>query len=187
MSSLYHHPERAVVAAVILAGLGLSADAAPNPSLPASQMQPLHVPVGGNFVGGEQKPPLPAIAKQYENNAQAISDGERLFNWFNCSGCHFSGAGGIGPAFFNNGQWLYGGRLDQIYASIYQGRPNGMPMWGNIIPSSSIWELAAYVKSLSTKSASEPIPTKPMPAFPGPATLETEPDTPPATTPAPSQ
>jgi cytochrome c oxidase cbb3-type subunit 3 len=187
MSSLYRHPERTIAAAIVVAGLGLSADAAPNPALPSSQGQPLDVPVGGNFPGGEQEPPLPALAKQYENNAQAISDGERLFNWFNCSGCHFNGAGGIGPAFFNNGQWLYGGRLDQIYASIYQGRPNGMPMWGNIIPSSSIWELAAYVKSLSTKSANEPIPTKPTQAFPGPATLETEPDTPPATTPAASQ
>lgn len=184
MSSLYHHPERTILAAIVFAGLGLSADAAPNAASPQAQVQPLDVPVGGNFPSGEKKPPAPAIAKQYEDNAQAIAQGKRLFNWFNCSGCHFNGAGGIGPAFYNNGQWLYGGRLDQIYDSIYQGRPNGMPMWGNLIPSSAIWELAAYVKSLSTKSASEPIPTKPTAGVPGPATLETEPDTPPSPTPA---
>ena len=188
MSSLYHHPERALAAAALLVtSLGLSASAAPNPALPVSQALPLDVPVGGNFPNGETEPPLDSIAKQYQNNAQAISDGARLFDWFNCSGCHFHGAGGIGPAFDNDGQWIYGGRLDQIYASIYQGRPNGMPMWGKIIPSSAIWELAAYVKSLSTKSASEATPTKPVAAAPGPATLETEPDQMPPSTPAASQ
>ncbi len=188
MFSLYHHPERALAAAALLVtSLGLSASAAPNPALPVSQALPLDVPVGGNFPNGETEPPLDSIAKQYQNNAQAISDGARLFDWFNCSGCHFHGAGGIGPAFDNDGQWIYGGRLDQIYASIYQGRPNGMPMWGKIIPSSAIWELAAYVKSLSTKSASEATPTKPVAAAPGPATLETEPDQMPPSTPAASQ
>jgi cytochrome c oxidase cbb3-type subunit 3 len=187
MSSLYHRPERAIAAAAFLvAASGLSASAANNPSLPASQAGPIDVPVGGNFPGGSEKPPLPAIAKQYENNPQAISDGARYFDWYNCDGCHFHGAGGIGPAFYNSGQWIYGGRLDQIYDSIYQGRPNGMPMWGDMIPSSVIWQIAAYVKSLSTKSASEAIPTKPVAAAPGPATLETEPDQPP-TTPAASK
>jgi cytochrome c oxidase cbb3-type subunit 3 len=190
MSSLYHHPERALAAtALLIAAFGLSGchEANSNPAMPAAQGQPLDVPVGGNFPAGESKPPLEAIAKQYQHNVQAVSDGSRLFDWYNCSGCHFHGAGGIGPPFYNDGQWLYGGRLDQIYDSIYQGRPNGMPMWGNLIPSSAIWELAAYVKSLSTKSASEPIPTKPVAGVPGPATLETEPDQPPPTTPAASQ
>lgn len=185
MFSLSHRPERVIaVASAILVALGVPASAAGGLSAPASQMQPLDVPVGGNFPANAAKPPLAAVAKKYENNAQAIAHGEQLFNWYNCSGCHFNGAGGIGPAFFNSGQWLYGGRLDQIYASIYQGRPNGMPMWGKLIPSSAIWELAAYVKSLSTKSAKEPIPTKPTPAVPGPATLETQPDAPHPATPA---
>ncbi|HLH12622.1 MAG TPA: c-type cytochrome [Methylovirgula sp.] len=176
MSLLSHHPERVVAgAALIVACLGLSASAAPNPSLPTSQALPLNVPVGGNFPNGQPQPPLEEIAKQYENSQQAISDGARLFDWFNCSGCHFHGAGGIGPAFENDGNWIYGGRLDQIFDSIYQGRPNGMPMWGKLIPPAQIWELAAYVKSLSTKSASQPTPTKPVPGVPGPATLETNP------------
>lgn len=178
MSSLYLHPERAVaVAAAVIVGLGLATYAAKgNPDLPARQALPLGVPVGGNFPNGQQEPPLDSAAKRYQNNPQAIADGARLFDWFNCSGCHFHGAGGIGPAFDNNGNWIYGGRLDQIYASIYQGRPNGMPMWGNLIPSSQIWELAAYVKSLSTKSLGEPTPTKPVAGVPGPATLETQPE-----------
>jgi cytochrome c oxidase cbb3-type subunit III len=179
MSSLYRNPERAVAAATLLiAGLALCAcnEAQSNPAMPEAQGQPLDVPVGGNFPNGTSQPPLESIAQQYQNNPHAIADGARLFDWYNCSGCHFHGAGGIGPAFDNDGQWIYGGRLDQIYASIYQGRPNGMPMWGNLLASSQIWELAAYVKSLSTQSASEATPTKPVAAAPGPASLETEPD-----------
>ena len=68
-----------------------------------------------------------------EGNPQAIADGERLFDWYNCSGCHFHGGGGMGPALMDQ-QWIYGGALDQIYASIVQGRPNGMPSWGRKDP-----------------------------------------------------
>jgi cytochrome c oxidase cbb3-type subunit 3 len=50
-------------------------------------------------------------------------------------------------------KWIYGGRIDQIFASIYQGRPNGMPVWGGKIPQGQIWQIAAYVRSLSQPSA----------------------------------
>ena len=165
-------------------GAAVSASADPAPSAPPAAGQPAaqaspdggvqNVPVTGLFVNGQKEPPEDQIAKQYEGNAQAIAIGSKLFDWYNCSGCHFHGAGGIGPA-FDDSVWLYGGRLDQIYDSIYQGRPNGMPMWGKILPSSAIWQIAAYVKSLETEAAKKPIPTKPVPAAPGPASLETDP------------
>jgi cytochrome c oxidase cbb3-type subunit 3 len=50
-------------------------------------------------------------------------------------------------------QWTYGGRIDQIHASIVQGRPNGMPSWRGKIPDTQIWEIAAYVRSLSAPTA----------------------------------
>jgi cytochrome c oxidase cbb3-type subunit 3 len=54
-----------------------------------------------------------------------------------------------------SGHWRYGGRIDQIYASIAQGRPNGMPAWQDSLQPQQIWELAAYVKSLSTPGPSQ--------------------------------
>ncbi|HEX6860762.1 MAG TPA: c-type cytochrome [Caulobacteraceae bacterium] len=77
-----------------------------------------------------------------------IANGKRYYSWYNCSGCHFNGGGGIGPQFMN-GKWTYGGSLAEIHNSIAQGRPNGMPVWGGTIPDNQIWEIAAYVKSLS--------------------------------------
>ena len=70
----------------------------------------------------------------YSNDPVALQDGWRLFNWYNCSGCHGGHAGGgMGPSLRDN-VWLYGNRDDQIFSSIAQGRSNGMPSWGTRIP-----------------------------------------------------
>ncbi|QAY96383.1 cytochrome C [Methylovirgula ligni] len=179
MSLPCRHLKGAAAAAVVFAApIAVCQSATADPNQPAAQARPqgsvLDVPVTGLFANGQKAPPPDPLDNQYENNPQAIAIGAKLFDWYNCSGCHFHGAGGIGPA-FDDSVWLYGGQIDQIYASIYQGRPNGMPTWGRILPSSAIWQLAAYVKSLETNAAKVPIPTKPVAAAPGPASLETNP------------
>ncbi|MBV8356891.1 MAG: c-type cytochrome [Deltaproteobacteria bacterium] len=121
-------------------------------NLPASQSGPSFVPVTKIFPGGGSPPPPDPRAAIYQGNAYYINEGHRLFLWYNCVGCHANGGGGMGPALMDN-QWRYGGQLDQIYASIAQGRPNGMPSWANKIPDGQIWELAAFVKSLSVPSS----------------------------------
>ena len=73
----------------------------------------------------------------------------------NCTGCHFNGGGGMGPALMS-GHWRYGGRIEQIYESIAQGRPNGMPSWQFVLQPQQIWDLAAYVKSLSASPTAAP-------------------------------
>jgi cytochrome c oxidase cbb3-type subunit 3 len=107
------------------------------------------VPTSTLFPGGGHAPPEDPRAALYDGNTQAISMGARLFDWYNCSGCHFHGAGGIGPALINP-QWRYGGRIDQIHETLVQGRPNGMPSWGGKIPDDQLWQISAYVRSLST-------------------------------------
>jgi cytochrome c oxidase cbb3-type subunit III len=85
--------------------------------------------------------------RQYEGNAYHVGEGKRLYQWFNCYGCHASGGGDSGPALMDD-RWIYGGEIDQIYLTIVQGRPNGMPAFGGKIPSEQIWQLAAYVRSM---------------------------------------
>lgn len=84
----------------------------------------------------------------YGNNAYALSEGMRLFNQMNCSGCHFHGGGGIGPALIDD-EWIYGSDPAQIYATISEGRPNGMPSFKGKLGNQQIWELVAYVRLLS--------------------------------------
>jgi cytochrome c oxidase cbb3-type subunit 3 len=84
----------------------------------------------------------------YHDNAYAMSEGKRLYNWFNCVGCHAHGGGGIGPALMDH-RWIYGSRPDQIYSTIVQGRPNGMPSFAGRLTDQQVWQLVAYVESMA--------------------------------------
>jgi len=87
-------------------------------------------------------------AAAYYDNADAVVQGKRLFSQYNCSGCHSNGGGGMGPSLMDD-EWIYGGRLEQIRQTLVEGRPNGMPAWGGKVPEEQLWQLAAYVRSLS--------------------------------------
>jgi cytochrome c oxidase cbb3-type subunit III len=88
------------------------------------------------------------FAYQFPQNAQSLSDGQFLFDAFNCSGCHAHGGGGMAPPLMDR-KWLYGSNPDQVYTTIIEGRPNGMPSYRGRIPDFQVWELVAYVRSLS--------------------------------------
>jgi cytochrome c oxidase cbb3-type subunit III len=100
----------------------------------------------------ELQPGAPApvihVKNPFEESAYAISEGKRLYEWFNCVGCHFHGGGGIGPALMDD-QWIYGSAPENIFASIVEGRPNGMPSFRGKIPEAQIWQIVAYVRSMS--------------------------------------
>ena len=87
-------------------------------------------------------------AAAYYDNADAVNTGKRLFGQYNCIGCHSNGGGGMGPALMDDA-WIYGSRLEQIHQTLVDGRPNGMPSWGGKVPDQQLWQLAAYVRSMS--------------------------------------
>jgi cytochrome c oxidase cbb3-type subunit 3 len=122
------------------------------PADPQVNQGPKDVTVSGLFPGGNGAPTPDPVGKSYEGNAKAIAAGKELFGQMNCNGCHFKGGGGMGPALMS-GHWRYGGQINQIYASIAQGRPNGMPSWQANLQPANIWDLAAYVKSLADDAA----------------------------------
>src|SRR4051812_6718377 len=55
---------------------------------------------------------MPSIKNDYEENAYALGEGKRLYQAFNCVGCHFHGGGGIGPPLMDD-QWIYGSQPEQ--------------------------------------------------------------------------
>jgi cytochrome c oxidase cbb3-type subunit III len=95
---------------------------------------------------GPALPKVP-VTGNYEGNAFSISEGQRLFNWYNCSGCHANGGGGMGPPLIDN-YWIYGSEPENIHETILRGRPNGMPAWEGRIPDYQVWQLVAFVRSL---------------------------------------
>ena len=87
-------------------------------------------------------------AAQYYDNPGAVMAGRRLFGQYNCSGCHSNGGGGMGPSLMDD-EWIYGSRLEQIHQTLVEGRPNGMPSWGGKVPDEQLWQISAYVRSMS--------------------------------------
>ena len=83
-----------------------------------------------------------------ESSAYEVAQGKQWYRWYNCVGCHAQGGGAIGPALMDE-QWIYGSRPDDIFATIMEGRPNGMPAFKGRIPEGQAWQLVAYVRSMS--------------------------------------
>jgi cytochrome c oxidase cbb3-type subunit 3 len=54
----------------------------------------------------------------------------------------------MGPPLMDD-EWVYGSEPAQIFRSITEGRPNGMPSWAGRIPTSQMWQIVAYVRSMS--------------------------------------
>ena len=116
-------------------------------------------PRQGDLRPGQPGPGLPATAGGQFNdrNALELANGKRLFRWYNCNGCHAGGGGSYGPA-LSDDQWLYGSAPDSLYATIMDGRPNGMPAFRGRIPEAQAWQLVAYVRSLSGQVAKDVAP-----------------------------
>jgi cytochrome c oxidase cbb3-type subunit III len=99
-----------------------------------------------DLVAGELKMP-PGVHSPYAGNPNAIAEGKRLYQWMNCAGCHgLNGGGGIGPPFADS-DWIYGSRPVNVYQSIVQGRPAGMPAFDRL-SDDVVWKLVAYVRTL---------------------------------------
>jgi cytochrome c oxidase cbb3-type subunit 3 len=133
-------------------GLALSgASAQQNPPSPDTAKL-LQVPVTTLFPG--------AAAPRLQINTPKLDDpaaarrGMTYFNAMNCVGCHApNGGGGMGPSLSNN-MFIYGAAPENLFLSIYQGRPNGMPAWGNMFPPEVIWDIVAYIRNLSAEPES---------------------------------
>jgi cytochrome c oxidase cbb3-type subunit III len=131
--------------ALILAAVACESKSAP---IASESAQPFSTFAIGPQPGPDR--PLARAENPYANNKTVLADGRRLFNWYNCSGCHGDHAGGgMGPS-LRDSTWRYGGDASSIFASIAEGRQYGMPAWGTKIPSDQVWRIVTYIQSLRT-------------------------------------
>lgn len=107
---------------------------------PAADLQPGAAGPGMKMKG--------AVGGYDESSALALAQGKQWYRWYNCVGCHAQGGGAIGPALMDD-QWIYGSKPEEIFATIMQGRPNGMPAFKGRIPEGQAWQIVAYVRSMS--------------------------------------
>jgi len=89
------------------------------------------------------------LVNPHEGDANSAATGAKLYISYNCIDCHGAdGSGAMGPS-LADGRWHFGGGSAEVFESIYQGRPEGMPAWGSLISDDQIWLLVTYVRSLS--------------------------------------
>jgi cytochrome c oxidase cbb3-type subunit 3 len=101
--------------------------------------------------------PVKDIAKDPELAQFAMNGGAAAFK-VNCTPCHGSGAEGR-PGFpnLNDNDWLWGGSVDAIYATIAHGirsddadtRFSEMPAFAEMLQPEEVKQVAAYVVSLT--------------------------------------
>jgi mono/diheme cytochrome c family protein len=90
-----------------------------------------------------------SLRNPFEGDRQRAAEGAKLFVSYNCVDCHgVDGSGAMGPS-LADGRWHFGGTSGEVFQSIYEGRPDGMPSWGGRIGDDQIWRLVSYVQSLS--------------------------------------
>ena len=147
-------------AASVLAALALSA-CAPQASAPATATTgetPASAPQAGavpaaiqyeaHVSAGGLPPPGGQLRNPHEGDAAVAKNGALLFTAMNCDGCHGGdGAGWVGPN-LADGRWRYGGADNEIFTSIFYGRPKGMPAFGGALGAEGVWSLVTYLKSL---------------------------------------
>jgi cytochrome c oxidase cbb3-type subunit 3 len=132
------------------------------------------VPTGTLHAGGPTtNVPSPAPIGDYQETAYDISQGQQLFAKFNCVGCHAHGGGGMGVPLMDD-RWIFGSEPPQIFATIVQGRPKGMPSFRGRLTESQVWQLVAYVRSLGglTPRSASPGREDHMRAQPAPSSIE---------------
>lgn len=116
----------------------------PDPPVAAALDRVLPMP---NRINGAVPLLISAEDNPYDFNAYQLSQGKRLYTWFNCKGCHADGGGDAGPA-FTSGWWRYGPDRVSLFLSIRDGRPHGMPAFGSRLTSDQIWQLVGYIRSM---------------------------------------
>jgi cytochrome c oxidase cbb3-type subunit III len=109
------------------------------------------------FPGGT--PPPTGGISPFQENAWGMAEGKRLFTYYNCSGCHANGGGGMGPPLMDD-RWIYGSDPTAIFSSIVEGRPNGMPSWRDKVGDAQVWQLVAYVQSMSGQAPQAAMPSR---------------------------
>jgi cytochrome c oxidase cbb3-type subunit 3 len=111
-----------------------------------SSRQSVPVPLG-HAAGQVLSPEALATRNPYEGDERAREEGYQLFIKMNCANCHaYDGSGNMAPTLTDT-EWRYGGLPIQIFNTIHDGRPQGMPAWGEKLTNDQIWKLVTVVES----------------------------------------
>jgi cytochrome c len=142
----------AILAGAVVAAAGCKGDKSPGGNSDdgggTAPGELAEVKAGDRIPAGGVIPAANALSKPRPDKLNPEAGGA-LFASMNCDGCHGGGAiGWVGPSLVD-GRWRYGGTDEEIFTSIFYGRPKGMPAYGGVIGTDGAWMLVSYIKSQS--------------------------------------
>lgn len=98
--------------------------------------------------GGDDRNPPPTVQVSPTPSAAVLSaagEGRRAYLKYNCYGCHGMGAtGAMGPNIVDE--------ADEVSEAVWEGKDGGMPSYRNIVTTTDLANLAAYLRSIGTPS-----------------------------------
>jgi len=101
-----------------------------------------------HVAAGNRPPDGAVLTNPVRGDPAAAKNGATLFTAMNCDGCHGGDAAGwVGPS-LADGRWRYGGADEEVFSSIYFGRPKGMPAFGGVLGPAGVWNIVAYLHTL---------------------------------------
>jgi cytochrome c oxidase cbb3-type subunit 3 len=91
-------------------------------------------------------------ANPYHGDSGAIAKGAETWATI-CVACHTAeGTGLVGPSLVDP-YWKYGNSDPELFATVSEGRPLGMPPWGSQLGTEKIWQVLAYMETLPKSDA----------------------------------
>jgi cytochrome c551/c552 len=141
-----------MIATLTLAACGKPQTSSP-PAAAAAAQVPSTIDYEANVAAGGVLPPAGVLKNPSSGDAKDnATAGGGLFASMNCDGCHGGGAvGWVGPSLVD-GRWRYGGADEEVFTSIFYGRPKGMPAYGGVLGEQGVWMLVAYLKAQAVPS-----------------------------------
>ncbi len=83
----------------------------------------------------------------YHGDAEALAKGKETWDSI-CVACHTAeGTGLVGPSLVDP-YWKYGNSDAELFTTVSEGRPLGMPPWGPQLGTEKIWQVLAFMETL---------------------------------------
>ncbi|MHB8882553.1 MAG: c-type cytochrome [Thermodesulfovibrionales bacterium] len=88
-----------------------------------------------------------ATKNPYAGKAKMVKEGQKIYD-YNCKSCHGEGAKGDVCPDLTVKKKKFGNSDAELFKTISQGLPGGMPNWDKTLGTEKIWKIITYLRSL---------------------------------------
>jgi cytochrome c oxidase cbb3-type subunit 2 len=90
---------------------------------------------------------MASLKNPFAGDKRAALTGKEIF-LKHCAVCHGSDAKGVIGPDLTDQEWKYGNSDGDLYTTISEGRPGGMPNWGTQLGNDNVWKVISYIRTI---------------------------------------